>query len=137
MPDDAARIAAFLHPAIALLAIAMLAYAASLGLRSRERGGAPLRLRHARFAPWSFAAIVVTALFGAASTWLWRPDLELGDGWHFRLAVAIVAILGVAWLLSRWLPESGTARQLHPLLGLLALLLAALQVFVGMGLLPL
>jgi hypothetical protein len=137
MPLGVERIAAFLHPATALLAIAMLAYAASLGLRARERGGAPLRLRHARLAPWAFAAILASAAFGAVSTWLWRPDLELGQGWHARLALAIATLLAAAAVASRSIAANEAARRLHPVLGLAALLLALVQVFVGLGLLPL
>ncbi|HZR80244.1 MAG TPA: DUF4079 family protein [Candidatus Binatia bacterium] len=137
MPVGAARIAAFLHPATAVLAIALLAYTASLGLRSRERGGAALRPRHARLAPWAYGVMLANGVFGALSTVAWRGDLELGAGWHFRLAVAIALVLTAAALLSRRIAESERARRLHPALGMAALLLSALQAFFGLGLLPL
>jgi Protein of unknown function (DUF4079) len=137
MPQGLQRIAALLHPLAAVLAIAWLAFVASLGLRSRERGGAHLRPRHARLAPWALGAMVATAGFGALSTWLWRPDLDLASGWHFRVAVAVILLLATAATISRWIAADGRARHLHPLLGLLALLGALLQVFLGLGLLPL
>lgn len=137
MPQGAERIAAFVHPATALLAIAFLVFVASLGLRSRERDGAHLRPRHARLAPWALAAMASTLVFGAASTWLWRPDLELAEGWHFRLGVAATVLLAVAAFLSRSIATDETVRRLHPLLGLLAVLAAVVQVFFGLGLLPL
>lgn len=137
MPTGPERVAAFLHPATAILALALLAYVASLGLRSRERGGAALRPRHARLARWAFALVLWNFGFGLASTWLWRADLELAAGTHFSLGATIVVVLAVAALLSRRVATSAAARQAHPLLGMLALLLSALQVFFGMALLPL
>lgn len=137
MPTGPSRVLAFAHPVSALLALALLGYAASLGLRSRERGGAPLRPRHARIAPWAFAAIVFSFFFGVLSTWLWRHDLDLAAGAHFWIGGAICAVLGVAALLSRRIDDDPRARSLHPALGMLALLLAALQVFFGLALLSL
>jgi uncharacterized protein DUF4079 len=137
VPLGAARVAAFLHPALSVIALAVLGFAASLGLRSRERGGAPLRARHARIAPWALGLTIANAAFGLLSTWLWRHDLEPASGWHFGLAVALVAVLLVAQQLSRRIHTSPMARRVHPLLGMLALLVAALQVFFGLALLPL
>lgn len=137
MPTGADRLAAFLHPVTALAALALLAWAASLGLRSRERGGAALRARHARLAPSALGAMLFSFAFGAASTWLWRRDLELASGFHFWLGVGISLLLVATALLSRRVPHDATARRLHPALGMLALLLAALQVFFGLGLVPL
>ena len=54
-----------------------------------------------------------------------------------RLALALVAVLLIAERLSRRIQTSPTARRVHPLLGMLALLIAALQVFFGLALLPL
>lgn len=137
MPLGAARFAAFLHPALSVLVLALLGFAASLGLRSRERGGEPLRARHARLAPWALYLSLANAAFGLLSVWLWRRDLEPASGWHFGLALALVSVLLAAERLSRRIPTSASARRVHPLLGMLALLLAALQVFFGLALLPL
>ena len=137
MPTGAERILAFAHPVTALLALALLAWAASLGLRSRERGGAPLRVRHARLAPWAYGATLFNFAFGVLSTWLWRDDLELASGAHFWIGSAIALVLSVSALLSRRIADNAAARQVHPLLGMLALLLAALQVFFGLGLVSL
>src|SRR5690349_4817044 len=101
MPTGAERLFAFVHPVCALAALAFLAWVASLGLRSRERGGAPLRPRHARLAPWAFAAIALNFVLGAGSTWLWRADLELAGGLHFWIGAAICGVLGITALLSR------------------------------------
>ena len=137
MPTGAERLLAFVHPVCALAALGFLAWAASLGLRSRERGGAPLKPRHARLAPWAFAATALNFTLGLLSTWLWRHDLELAGGAHFWIGAAICAVLGVTALLSRSIATSALARSAHPALGMLALLLSLLQVFFGLALVAL
>ena len=56
---------------------------------------------------------------------------------HFVIGSAVVVVLGAAAWLSRILPENDLARRIHPLLGMLAALLASLQVFLGLPLLTL
>ncbi|MEO2167621.1 MAG: DUF4079 family protein [bacterium] len=135
MPSTAEKVLAFVHPLIGLVALVLLFRAASLGLRSRERRGAPLRAQHAKAAPRALAATFLAFAMGLISTILWRPDLEIAGGWHFRTGVAIVLLLGAGALLSRHIHDNERARRIHPLLGATALLLAALQVFLGLPLL--
>ncbi|MFP6664406.1 MAG: DUF4079 family protein [Deltaproteobacteria bacterium] len=135
MLTTAEKVLAFLHPLIGLVALVLLFRAASLGLRSRERRGAPLRAQHAKAAPRALAATLLAFVMGLVSTILWRPDLELAGGWHFRIGAAIVLLLGAGALLSRHIHDSQRARRIHPLLGATALLLAAVQVFLGLPLL--
>ncbi len=137
MPTGLERWLAFLHPVLALVALGLLAWAASLGLRSRERGGAALRPRHARLAPWAYGATIANFGLGLVSTWLWRRDLELVAGAHFWVGAAICLVLTAVALLSRKISTSPAARSAHPALGMLALLLAALQVFFGLSLVAL
>ena len=137
MPVGPDRLAAWIHPLLAAASLGFLFYVASLGLRSRERGGHALRPRHARLAPYAFGAMLFNAAFGVVSVWLWRPDLERDQGAHFLVGAAVVTVLTLAAWLSRRLPGDELARRLHPLLGMLALLLASLQVFLGLPLLPL
>jgi hypothetical protein len=125
------------HPIAALLSLGFLAYVASLGLRSRERTGRHLRARHARLANYAYGMMCVNFAGGVVSTWYLRPDLTLAQNAHFRLGLAVVAVLGVAALLSRWIGVNDTARLLHPMLGLFALVLSGLQIFFGMPMLPL
>lgn len=134
VPDGLPRLLAWVHPAVSLAAIALLAAAASLGLRSRERGGAALRPRHARIAPWAAGVTIANSAFGIASVALWRPDLEVAAGPHFLLGIALVLLLCGGALLSRRIGRDERARLLHPLLGLVALLLALVQVFFGLAL---
>jgi hypothetical protein len=137
VPTGPARLAAFVHPAVGLIAVGLLAYAASLGLRARERGGEEPRRRHAKLAPWVLGLVLANLALGLGSTALLRRDLELAHGAHFALTCGAGALLSVAALLSRRIPRSDAARRVHPLLGLLALLAAALAVFTGLALLPL
>ena len=135
MPLGTSRLLAFLHPVAALVVVAFLAYVAALGLRSRNRFEAHLRPRHARLAPWAYALMVGNAVSGVLSAWWLRPDLGVASGAHFRFALVIVLLLTATAWLSRHLSNE-TARLLHPLLGLLVLVLAGLQVFFGMAMLP-
>lgn len=136
VPLGPSRLLAFIHPIVALLVIGFLAYVGSLGLRSRSRTEAHLRPRHARLAPWAYALMIANAAGGVLSTWSLRPDLGVGRSVHVRFALLIVTLLTITALISRRIAASDAARVLHPLLGLIVLLLAGLQVFFGMALLP-
>ena len=136
MPTGLSRLLAFLHPILALTTLGFIVWVASLGLRSRERAERHLRAKHGRLASIAYWLMVANLAGGLLSTWLWRADLELARSMHVRLGLAIVALLSVAALTSRRLGNE-TARRLHPILGLLAVVLAVLQVFFGMPLLPL
>lgn len=137
MPTGLPRVIAFLHPLTALASLVFLAYVASLGLRSRDPIDRHLRPRHARLAPIAYVVMLANVALGTFTTWAWRPDLTLRASVHFRLGLAIVALLTVGALLSRWNAVDERARFLHPIVGLLALLLSGLQVFFGMPMLPL
>ncbi len=136
MPTGIPRVLAFLHPLIALATIALVFHVATLGLRSRQRRGEEARPVHARRAPWALAMVWLSAITGVAATWLWRPDLGLAGGWHFWFGLGVVALVSTGAVLSRQVPENETARKIHPAVGLLALLFAALQIFFGMPMLP-
>lgn len=135
MISNADRLMAYIHPVIGLIALALLFRAASFGLRARERRGDSLRPRHARAAPIAYGVTLLAFGMGIFSTWLWRPDLEVAAGWHFRIGMAVILLLSAGALLSRQIPTSPRARMIHPILGMVVLLLAALQVFFGMPLL--
>jgi len=137
MPTGVHRIVAFVHPVLAIVSLGLLAYVASLGLRSRERGQGALRPRHARLAPIAYWLMIFNLGFGLASTWWLRTDLDLAASPHFKIALAIATLLTAAALVSWRVPSSTLARRVHPILGLGALLISALQVFFGLALLPL
>jgi hypothetical protein len=135
MISNADRLMAYIHPVIGLVALALLLRAASFGLRSRERRGEAFRPQHARAAPVAYGVTLLAFFMGIFSTWRWRPDLDIASGWHFRIGVAVILLLSAGALLSRGIPTDPRARMLHPIIGMVALLLAALQVFFGMPLL--
>ena len=136
LPTGFERILSFAHPLIALGTIFLLYHVASLGLRSRQRGGSDARSLHARRTPWVLGLVWLSAMSGIAITALWRDDLTVADGTHVWIGMLIPAILSIGALLSRRVPDNEYARKIHPAIGLLALLLAAVQVFFGLPLLP-
>ena len=136
MPTGISLVLAFLHPLIALATIVLIYHVATLGLRSRQRRGEEARPVHRQRAPIALAMVWLSALSGVAATWLWRKDLEIAGGWHFWIGIGVVALITTGAILSREVPANETARKVHPALGLLALLFAALQVFFGMPMLP-
>ncbi len=137
MPQGSSRLLAFLHPLVALLVTAFFAYVASLGLRSRNRTERHLRPTHVRLAPYAYALMVANGFAGVLSTWSLRPDLGVGRSTHFRFALVILLLATLTALVSRWVASNEAARLLHPLLGLAVLVLAGLQIFFGMTMLPL
>jgi len=128
---------AYIHPIIGGLAIALLAYVGSLGLRARnDRHRAPqLLARHARLAPWVYGFILGSWLAGFVSTWWLRHDLELGASPHLRIGAALVVTLSGSALSARWIRRP-QMRAIHPWFGAAAMLLAAAQVFFGLQITP-
>ena len=137
MPTGLPRLLAFLHPVIALASLGLMAWVASLGLRCRERGGARLRRVHQRVAPYAYGLMLFNFAFGWWSTVAFRRDLDVAAGMHFRLGLAIAVLFTAVAVLSKRIAGSNAVRLLHPALGLVGLLLSALQVFFGMAMLPL
>ncbi len=128
---------AYVHPAIAVLVLALLAHLASLGVRARnDRRGRHAHLsRHARLAPRVYAGVALSWVGGLASNWWLRPPAELATSGHFKIGLALVAVLSLSALTSRWM-DRPAVRSVHPWFGVLGLLLAAAQVVFGLQLLP-
>lgn len=127
----------YVHPIVGALVLALLAYVASLGLRARNdrRNRAKWLRLHAQLAPWMYAAVVATWGAGLGIQWATRPPAELAASPHFRVGVALVAVLGAGALSARWMNVKAV-RDAHPWFGVLAILLGAVQVFFGLQLLP-
>jgi hypothetical protein len=119
------------------LIVALLAYVGSLGLRARsDRRHARRYLGpHARLGPIMYALIMASWGGGVLSTWLLRPDLELAASPHFGIGAAMVLALSAGFLSSRWMYRAAV-RGLHPWFGVVAMLLAAAQVFFGLQITP-
>jgi hypothetical protein len=132
------RALVYLHPLAALAALGLAVYTGSLGLRSRSprRDREELRRRHARLGPWLWALVIVNWAAGLATVWWLRDELEPAASGHFTLGTAIVALYSAAAAVSRLVPTDARARAVHPVLGAAATLLAGVQVFLGLQLLP-
>jgi hypothetical protein len=128
---------AYIHPITAGLALALLAYVGSLGLRARSdrRHARQHLMRHAQLAPWMHGLVVASWAVGAVSTWLLRRDLELAASAHFRIGVALALTLSGGALSARWMHRA-EIRAIHPWFGAAAMLLAAAQVFFGLQITP-
>ena len=128
----------YLHPLAGVAQIALAAWQASLGLRARagRAGAAAARARHATLGPWLLATFVLNWAAGLASVHWGRQDIEEAATRHLAVGSTIVVVLVAAAILSRRVPVDPRARTVHPLLGGAALLLCAVQVFLGLQLLP-
>jgi hypothetical protein len=132
-----ARAWAYVHPCVGGAVVLLLVYTASLGLRARNERRLRTRLlaQHARLGPLVLALVLATWLSGLLSTWLARPDLELGASTHTRTGVALLAALCGSAVTARWLHRP-LVRSVHPWWGGVAVLLAAAQVFFGLQITP-
>ncbi len=129
---------AYIHPIIGLLAVSLLLWVASRGLRARQRrpDASAARATHRRLAPVALLVALGTALAGTGSAWFFRKDLGVATTWHFRVSWAVVGLLVTAWLLSRRFPTAPNARQAHALVGIAAALGALIGLLLGLGILP-
>jgi hypothetical protein len=129
---------AYVHPLAGLVASALVAYQASLGLGARGGGrrAEEARRRHARLGPWLWTLVAVNWAGGLAAVRWWRTDIEAAASGHFTVGTIILALLTAGALLSRRVPIDARARAVHPLLGAAALLLCGVQIFLGLQLLP-
>ena len=127
----------YIHPIAAGVTTLLLFYVGSLALRARNdrRRAAALLRQHERFAMPVFCLVLITWSAGFLSTWLLRHDLELGASAHLRIGSALViALLGSAVTAKRM--NQAQWREVHPWFGIVALLLAAAQVFFGLQITP-
>jgi len=126
----------YAHPALGLVAVALVVRAAFLGLRSRQRDrhAGEYRAQHRALTPWAYVLVLVSWLGGLATVRFAREDMELAASGHFQAGSAVVTLLTAAALLSRWIGVDDRARRVHPWVGAAAALLAAVQVFLGLQL---
>jgi hypothetical protein len=126
----------WLHPATGLVTVLLLARAAAFGLAARRGGtGAPeQRASHVVLARRVWWLVLANWMLGLATVWAFRPELEVADSTHFSAGTGVLVLLTVARVLSRWVPTDARARAIHPMVGAAALLLASVQVFLGLQL---
>jgi hypothetical protein len=119
---------------------AAAALRAGLRLRRARKAGArrppALRRRHLRIARPAVAAVLVGFALGPLSAVALR-GFEPFETFHGAVGVATAALFAAAaWLGQKLARGRSHARDLHALLGTLALLLAALAAVAGFALLP-
>jgi hypothetical protein len=133
------RAVLWVHPLLALATVGVAMRQASLGLRGRlrGRGGAARLAQHRRLGPWLLGLVVANWLLGLGSVRIDPRDLELAASGHFQVGSALVALYGLAALVSRRIDHDPRARTVHPWIGAAALLLSGVQVFLGLQLMAL
>jgi hypothetical protein len=130
--------ALYAHPILALATVALAVRAARLGLQGRRPGGnrEALRRQHRRLAGWTWILVVGNWIGGLVVVRALRPDLDVAASGHFALGSLIAILLTTAAVVSRWVPHHRVAAAVHPVLGAVAVVLAGVQVFLGLQLLP-
>ena len=132
------RLSLYLHPIGGFIALALAAYAATLGFRARlpRRNAAAARRRHAALGPILYGLVVANWVAGlVAVRWL-EPSLAEASDSHLKVGTLIVVLFTGAAFLSSRVPVDARARAVHPLLGAAAVLLSGFQIFLGLQLLP-
>jgi hypothetical protein len=132
----AAAVLPWLHPATGLVTVALLARAAAHAVAARRGGrqGPHERARHVRAGRWAWWLVLANWLLGLGTVWAFRPELDVAASTHFTAGTALAVLVVVARGLSVRVPADAWARTLHPLVGATALLVAGVQVFLGLQL---
>ena len=129
----------YVHPIAGTATLLLLGYVASLGfrLRTARRGRAALAARHARLAPLAYGAVLASWALGIGSTLWLRQDLDAAATLHFRTGCAMALLLTGSALTARSMRRAGgAARDIHPWLGAVAVLLAAAHAVTGLRIMP-
>jgi hypothetical protein len=126
----------WLHPATGLMTVVLTARAASLAFSGRRGGlrARPKLAEHAALATWVWWLVLGNWLLGVATVWVYRPDLQPAASTHFLAGTGVLVLLTISRQLSRRFDHDPRARTIHPWVGLAALLLAGVQVFLGLQL---
>jgi len=132
------RVLVWVHPVVGLVTTALAVHGASLVLRARRLGarGAMLRARHRALMPWVWGLVLVNFGGGALSCWLWRDEEEMGESGHFTTGIVLVVLFTLAAAAGRRIHRDPRLRAVHPWIGAAALLVAGVQVFLGLQIVP-
>lgn len=124
------------HALAGLVALAIVARAAAHAARARRGGaGAPAaRRRHRRWAGGALVALTIAWASGLTAVLLGGEVLPLAST-HGRLGSGLLVLLGVNGLLAPRVPHDPKARAVHAWVGGGAVLGAAIQLFLGLGML--
>lgn len=130
---------AFLHPLLGTLTVLFSIWILSRGLAARQGGKHAHKARrlHARWAWWALWGMVASLVSGLVSTVALRPELTLDDTvWHTALGFAVVGLMAVAAVLTRYFTKDPRLRAVHPWIGIAAVIGGIAQAIVGIELLP-
>ena len=129
---------AFIHPILGTLAILLGVFIMSRGLVAQRKTKAATKARrsHKRWAWYALYAMVIAWVTGFASTVWLRDDIELGDTWHLAVGIAVVVLMALGGLLTRYFTKRQELRSIHPWIGIAAVAGAILQGVLGIILLP-
>ena len=86
--------------------------------------------------PWVLLLVVVSWIGGLASAWLWRDPEDLAGSGHYTVGTVLVALFVVVATLGFAIDRSPRWRAVHPWVGAAALLLAGVQIFLGLQIVP-
>lgn len=126
----------WLHPATGLVTVLLLARAAAYGIGARRGGrqGPRERARHVLVARRAWCLVLANWLLGLGTVWAFRPELDVAASTHCMAGTVLAVLVMLARVLSVRVPTDAWARTLHPLVGAAALLVAGVQVFLGLQL---
>jgi nitrate reductase gamma subunit len=126
-----ASVVPWFHPLCGLVTVALLFRAAQRGLALRRGVVHDRHLEHPTLAFLAWLLVVVNWVLGLATVWLVRDDLEVAASTHFQAGTGLLGVLTLTGLVSLWIADP-RVRRIHPMLGAVALLLAGVQVFLGL-----
>lgn len=137
-PHPARHALVYLHPALGLIALCLLVWAATAGFRARHVApyAAGSRALHRRLGPTVAGLFVVAAALGIASTIWLRDDLDPASTWHALAGGVGVTLMAALYLLGRQVRRRSWAKRVHPWVGIAAILVGAAIFVLGVGLLP-
>jgi hypothetical protein len=128
-----------------IASLALAAWTLRLGLELRRRrtgripggaGGAGLRARHLRVAKPAVVMLLVGFVGGPLSA-VWLRGWDPFDSFHGWLGLLVAGLFGAAAVAGRRIEEGRSkAFDVHALLGILAVLAAAVTAVAGFALLP-
>ena len=131
MSGFAASVVPWLHPALGLLTVGVLVQAARRGQALRKRRpwrGTP----HPRLGFVAWTLVAGNWILGLLTVRVYRPELDLATSAHFKAGTALLVVLSLAGLVSLRIDADPRLRRLHPAIGAAALLLAGVQLFLGL-----
>lgn len=131
MTDFVASVVPWFHPLVGLVTVALLFRVAQRGLALRQGRRQDRRLAHPTLAVLTWLLVLGNWVLGLATVWLVRDDLAVATSTHFQAGTALLVVLTSTGLVSLRIADP-RVRRVHPALGAVALLLAGVQVFLGL-----